>query len=63
MIEHLSNRDGMMKDNYLALRVLEALQDIAHDKRLPSIAPSVMRTYTIRCLVSLKLNPPKARQN
>ena len=32
MIEHLSNRDGMMKDNYLALRVLEALQDIAHDQ-------------------------------
>lgn len=28
MIEHLSNRDGMMKDNALALRVLEALRDL-----------------------------------
>lgn len=32
MIEHLSNRDGMMKDNDLALRVLEELQDIEHDQ-------------------------------
>ena len=31
MIEHLNNRTGLMKDNGLALRVLEALQDIAHD--------------------------------
>lgn len=31
MIEHLSNRDGMMKDNYLALRVLEELQAVGHD--------------------------------
>lgn len=28
MIGHLSNRDGMMKDNALALRVLEALRDL-----------------------------------
>lgn len=32
MIEHLHNRTGMMKDNDLALRVLEELQDIEHDQ-------------------------------
>lgn len=31
MIEHLSNRDGMMKDNGLALRVLEELQAVGYD--------------------------------
>lgn len=31
MIEHLNNRTGMMKDNGLALRVLEELQAVGHD--------------------------------
>lgn len=31
MIEHLNDRTGMMKDNGLALRVLEELQAVGHD--------------------------------
>lgn len=30
MIKHLNDRTGLMKDNGLALRVLEELQAVAH---------------------------------
>lgn len=31
MIKHLNDRTGLMKDNGLALRVLEELQAVGHD--------------------------------
>lgn len=46
MIEHLNNRTGLMKDNGLALRVLEALQDIAHDQWASDKVPLILSAGT-----------------